>query len=226
MTIAAPAGGTLRIGGDFSYTHQNTADLSLGLARVECVGASQLLEVGGTDVDVQVGRLPDRNFGFEQLTIGQAKQASRVELVDLYDNLEPGFADALYLWGVEDVGGVGGKRGLRILGESTLVIGDLNVFALLDPNVPGEMEWTSIRDLFGPGETTIRFDNGFITLLGTFCLGDLNGDNRVALADLGILLANFGSNCAAPEDGDLNRDGEVNLQDLGQLLAVFGTICS
>jgi len=58
------------------------------------------------------------------------------------------------------------------------------------------------------------------------CLGDLNGDGSRDLADLAILLGNFGTpSGAAPEDGDLTGDGDVDLEDLSILLAAFGSAC-
>lgn len=56
--------------------------------------------------------------------------------------------------------------------------------------------------------------------------GDLNGDCCVDLADLGILLADFG--CPSPQNpapcvGDLNGDGATDLGDLGILLSNFGS---
>jgi uncharacterized protein (DUF2141 family) len=47
---------------------------------------------------------------------------------------------------------------------------------------------------------------------------DLNGDGAVNGADLGILLAGWGS----PGPADLNGDGTVNGADLGILLASWG----
>ena len=58
-------------------------------------------------------------------------------------------------------------------------------------------------------------------------LGDLNGDGCVGLADLGMLLAEFG--CTAPPGpcgGDLDGDGDVDLADLAILLANFGNGCA
>ena len=54
------------------------------------------------------------------------------------------------------------------------------------------------------------------------CVGDLNGDGATDLADLGILLADFG--CLPPPNcvGDLDNDGDTDLADLGILLADFG----
>jgi outer membrane protein assembly factor BamB len=58
------------------------------------------------------------------------------------------------------------------------------------------------------------------------CLGDLDGDAVVTLADLSILLANFGTTSgAAPEDGDLDGDEDVDITDLSLMLSVFGEAC-
>ena len=58
------------------------------------------------------------------------------------------------------------------------------------------------------------------------CLGDLDGDNDIDLADLAQLLANYGTTSGATyEDGDLDGDGDVDLSDLAALLAVYGTAC-
>jgi hypothetical protein len=54
------------------------------------------------------------------------------------------------------------------------------------------------------------------------CPGDLNGDGRTDLADLGILLADFGCVPPGPCVGDLNNDGRTDLADLGILLSDFG----
>lgn len=58
------------------------------------------------------------------------------------------------------------------------------------------------------------------------CPEDLDGNGTVELADLTILLANYGTLSGAdPEDGDLDGDGDVDLADLSGLLAAFGTTC-
>jgi len=54
-------------------------------------------------------------------------------------------------------------------------------------------------------------------------IGDLDGDCDVDLADLAILLANYGA--AEPEDGDIDGDGDVDLADLATLLAHYGEVC-
>jgi hypothetical protein len=56
--------------------------------------------------------------------------------------------------------------------------------------------------------------------------GDLNCDCAVDLADLAILLANYGTTSDAnPEDSDLDADGDVDLSDLAALLANYGATC-
>jgi len=58
------------------------------------------------------------------------------------------------------------------------------------------------------------------------CPGDLDGDSDVDLADLSVLLSNYGTGGGAGyEDGDLDGDGDVDLADLSGLLAVYGTSC-
>ena len=57
---------------------------------------------------------------------------------------------------------------------------------------------------------------------GTSCAGDLDGDGDTDLADLGILLADFGCVSPGPCPGDLDNDGDTDLADLGILLADFG----
>ncbi len=50
--------------------------------------------------------------------------------------------------------------------------------------------------------------------------GDLNGDGAVDTADLGILIAAFGTNDMT---ADINGDGTVDTADLGILIAAFGS---
>lgn len=61
---------------------------------------------------------------------------------------------------------------------------------------------------------------------GGGCAGDLDGDHSVNIADLAILLANFGTaGGATPNMGDSDGDGDVDLTDLAALLNRFGSGC-
>jgi len=57
----------------------------------------------------------------------------------------------------------------------------------------------------------------------TTCLGDATGDGTVNLADLNLVLANFGQSVPPNTSGDVTGDGQVNLADLNLVLANFGT---
>jgi hypothetical protein len=67
----------------------------------------------------------------------------------------------------------------------------------------------------------------YLTLkLSNECVGDLDGDNAVDLADLGRILAHFGEPSGADlSDGDIDGDGDVDLADLATLLTWFGVAC-
>ena len=75
------------------------------------------------------------------------------------------------------------------------------------------------------------YNQGLIVMRLTFtppatCPADLNGDGVIDLADLGILLADFGCT-AGPGNcpGDIDNDGDTDLADLGILLSEFGNAC-
>jgi uncharacterized membrane protein len=62
-----------------------------------------------------------------------------------------------------------------------------------------------------------------VTLPGTpDCPADVDGSGSVDLADLNLVLGNFGQSTS---DGDTNGDGEVDLADLNAVLGAFGTSC-
>ena len=63
---------------------------------------------------------------------------------------------------------------------------------------------------------------GTITADISACAGDLNLDGVVDTADLGLLVAQFGSN---NEQGDINDDNVVDTADLGILIGQFGASC-
>lgn len=65
-------------------------------------------------------------------------------------------------------------------------------------------------------------DIGAIELQPEPCPADVTGDNQIDLADLNLVLANFGQSTS---DGDTNDDNQVDLADLNAVLASFGQAC-
>jgi len=76
--------------------------------------------------------------------------------------------------------------------------------------------------MYGFTNYDIQVDNISITPLAPDCPADVTGDGSVNLADLNLVLANFGQNT---DEGDTNGDGVVDLADLNAVLAAFGTDC-
>ena len=55
------------------------------------------------------------------------------------------------------------------------------------------------------------------------CPEDLNNDGQISVADILLLLSDFG--CSSDCDADLNDDGATNVNDILQILAAFGQEC-
>ena len=125
--------------------------------------------------------------------------------------------------------------------------GDFEVRDLNDPNsvlaMPGASGYTravaydiagnvyavnssnELLTVWSPGGNwfTVTGSDGTFTRL---CLGDLDGDYDVDLADLAQLLSNYGGTTGMTyQDGDFDGDGDVDLSDLAALLASYGTSC-
>lgn len=75
------------------------------------------------------------------------------------------------------------------------------------------------------GDPGAVFFGGAMYLFAAPCpASDLNGDGAVDLADLSILLSDYGCTGGGC-DGDLNGDGNTDLADLSEFLADFGVPC-
>lgn len=82
-------------------------------------------------------------------------------------------------------------------------------FAVFDlPTIAPELEWL--------------WDAG---VLSVGCRFDINGDNTIDTADLGILISQFGMTGQGLA-ADFNNDGVVDTADLGSLIGSFGGVCS
>ena len=67
-----------------------------------------------------------------------------------------------------------------------------------------------------------EYDNGSCNPI-VDCFGDLNNDSSVSVADLLLILSEFG--CTSGCTTDINGDGLTTVSDLLELLSVFGTAC-
>lgn len=96
--------------------------------------------------------------------------------------------------------------------------------AMATPANPARIEGGRVRGYaWGENIGWINLDdnNAFVAFEAP-CQGDINADGTVDLADLNLVLANFGT---ATSSGDANGDGQVNLADLNIVLGNFGTDC-
>jgi len=146
---------TISLAGHYSFNHTAEADISLAGGIMQFDGSGlQRLEVGGQDVGVPAGAITN-NFQIGQLMVGQTTQPTVVKLVDQVNNGNRGTSgrEALYLQGFP-----GSDSGLRILGGSTLVIENLQLY------VQEGDEWVHINSLFPPDTNQIAYDDGFIAL--------------------------------------------------------------
>ncbi len=86
---------------------------------------------------------------------------------------------------------------------------------LIDPNDPGLGYWPAFRGAFDANADYV------VTFQGAMP-GDIGGDNKVSITDLGDLAAHWGNTSASWSQGDFDGDGQVNVADLGDLAAHWG----
>ncbi|MDH5340962.1 MAG: PEP-CTERM sorting domain-containing protein, partial [Rubrivivax sp.] len=155
---------------DLDFKHVREKRFKMERSTLEMLGQTTLdgivrMEVGGLDVDTFVSLLADGNFGYGRLIVGANDVLARVRLVDNRDNgnrAGTGAAEALYLFGIGT-----NKDGLQIRGGSTLALNGLPAYARIDGTV------IDLYSLFGPGETKVAFDDGFLTRPGAFAHGTM-----------------------------------------------------
>jgi len=108
----------------------------------------------------------------------------------------------------------GGSTGYRVL---------IAQFTVLDgTTVSGTLSGLWGTDSFVLGEPELIEFTASFTTASANCNADVTGDGEINLADLNLVLANFGQ---TTPDGDTNGDGVVDLADLNAVLAAFGTSC-
>ena len=221
ISITAPDGATIHVGGSLLHSHTNEANLALAKTSLHFDGAGtglhpQQLEVGGVDVNVLTQLLPHDNFSYNDITVGQADQRTVFYFVDLVNNGNRAGNpnEAIYLFG-EDL-----DDSLRVLGDSFVVIHGLNVYA------KHEGELINLQSLFGPDEKYIPFDDG---MLSRIPIGDVNGDGVVDTADVAAFVLAL-TNPQAYQDqyglellliGDINGDGVFDTADVAPFVQLL-----
>ncbi len=86
---------------------------------------------------------------------------------------------------------------------------------LKDPNTPALGYWPAFRGAFDANADYV------VTFQGAMP-GDIGGDNKVSITDLGDLAAHWGNTSASWSQGDFDGDGQVNVADLGDLATNWG----
>jgi hypothetical protein len=218
-SLTAGSAAQISIAGNLSFNYTAEADLSAQAAVVHFDGSGlQYLEVAGEDVGFP---LDDNalNFGLGQMIVGQNLEPTTVELLDVVDNgnRTDGDPEALYLYGL------GGPDGLHILGGSTLVIHNIQVYTR------EHGLWIHINRLFEPGVNRIEYDEGYIAI--EKLPGDLNVDGYVDLGDYSSFnLCVGGPGVTTPPEGcsaedfrncDLDYDGDADMTDIRTFQETF-----
>jgi hypothetical protein len=72
-------------------------------------------------------------------------------------------------------------------------------------------------------DATSTIDDGTCDFTSCDCPEDVNGDGVISVADILVLLGEFG--CTSGCSVDINDDDATNVQDILLLLAAFGTSC-
>lgn len=126
------------------------------------------------------------------------------------------------------VGGVG-QSGAVTLASGSFAAPSANgtyVFRVAD-TVANVIQTLNAPPNFSPvveASVTLAAPSISFTVGGAPCLGDLDNNGNVDIADLAILLSQFGSSGSGLA-GDIDNNNTVDIADLALLLSVFGTPC-
>lgn len=64
------------------------------------------------------------------------------------------------------------------------------------------------------------------TLVKAALIGDINGDGKVTIVDIGIIIDNYGRLPITNSAADLNRDGKIDIVDIGIVIDNYGSASS
>ncbi|MBS0196996.1 MAG: hypothetical protein JSR77_09575 [Planctomycetes bacterium] len=156
-SINIAAGAELSIGKHLSFSITNEAAFQAATSIVRFTGAgTHFMEIAGLDAGpINPGN--NGNFGLGHLILGGLGSPVTLQLLDVLDNgnRSANGNEALYLFGL---GQAGNTDALTLLNGSTLYIDNLNVYAR------DNGQWVWLNSLFGPGQTVIAYDQGFLHL--------------------------------------------------------------
>ncbi len=95
-----------------------------------------------------------------------------------------------------------------------------NIFCIEngEPDVPGCTNATACNY-----DATATIDDGSCEYASCVCQGDVNGDGAITVADILLILSNFG--CTTGCSADVDGDGSVTVSDVLVVLSLFGDPC-
>jgi subtilisin family serine protease len=73
-----------------------------------------------------------------------------------------------------------------------------------------------IDDVIGGGPAIV---------INKYCVGDINGDDKIDMKDVGKVSSCFGKSASCCFECDINEDGKIDMKDVGLIAKKFGTSC-